>query len=64
MINARAETITDTPSYPRLLKSKRCLIPADGFYESRWVKRHKQTKSLPIGKTIGQRYHFGRKCKV
>jgi putative SOS response-associated peptidase YedK len=35
MINARVETITDIPSYPRLLESKRCLIPADGFYESR-----------------------------
>ena len=35
MINARAETITEKPSYRRLLESKRCLIPADGFYEWR-----------------------------
>jgi putative SOS response-associated peptidase YedK len=35
MINARAETITEKPSYRRLLESKRCLIPANGFYEWR-----------------------------
>ncbi|MBC5774337.1 SOS response-associated peptidase [Pontibacter sp. KCTC 32443] len=32
-INARAETLTDKPSFRNLLKSKRCLVPADGFYE-------------------------------
>jgi putative SOS response-associated peptidase YedK len=35
MINARAETITEKPSYRRLVQSNRCLIPADGFYEWR-----------------------------
>jgi putative SOS response-associated peptidase YedK len=35
MINARAETITEKPSYRRLVQSKRCLIPVDGFYEWR-----------------------------
>ena len=35
MINARAETITEKPSYRRLIESNRCLIPADGFYEWR-----------------------------
>jgi len=33
MINARAETITDKPSFRTPLFSKRCLVPADGFYE-------------------------------
>jgi putative SOS response-associated peptidase YedK len=33
MINARAETILDKPSFKPLLTKKRCLIPADGFYE-------------------------------
>lgn len=36
MINARAETLAEKPSFKRLLFSKRCLIPADGFYE--WQK--------------------------
>jgi putative SOS response-associated peptidase YedK len=35
MINARAETVTEKPSFRRLLESRRCLIPADGFYEWR-----------------------------
>jgi putative SOS response-associated peptidase YedK len=35
MINARAETITEKPSFKRLVQQRRCLIPADGFYEWR-----------------------------
>lgn len=33
MINARAETVDVKPSFARLLQRRRCLIPADGFYE-------------------------------
>jgi putative SOS response-associated peptidase YedK len=33
MINARAETITEKASFRTPLFSKRCLVPADGFYE-------------------------------
>jgi len=33
MINARAETITEKASFRVPLHSKRCLVPADGFYE-------------------------------
>lgn len=33
MINARAETLTEKPSFKSLLRRKRCLIVADGFYE-------------------------------
>jgi len=36
LINARAETIQEKPSFQSSLKSRRCLVPADGFYE--WVK--------------------------
>lgn len=36
MINARAETVAEKPAFKKLLKSKRCIIPADGFYE--WKK--------------------------
>jgi putative SOS response-associated peptidase YedK len=33
MINVRAETVADKPTFKRLLASKRCILPADGFYE-------------------------------
>ena len=36
LINARAESVADKPSFRRSFRSKRCLIPADGFYE--WKK--------------------------
>ncbi|ETT30669.1 hypothetical protein C161_27233 [Paenibacillus sp. FSL R5-192] len=35
MINARAETIAEKPAFKRLISSKRCIIPTNGFYEWR-----------------------------
>ena len=33
LINARAETVHEKPSFKPSLKKRRCLVPADGFYE-------------------------------
>ena len=44
MINARAESLAEKPSFKRLLHSKRCLVVADGFYE--W--KQEQGTKIPM----------------
>jgi len=47
MINARAETLAQKPSFKHILKTKRCLVPSSGFYE--WKKIDKQKVPFYIG---------------
>ncbi len=42
MINARADTLLEKPSFRDAFKKRRCLIPADGFYEWRLEGGRKQ----------------------
>jgi len=37
VINARSETVRDKPAFRNALKRRRCLLPADGYYE--WQDR-------------------------
>jgi putative SOS response-associated peptidase YedK len=46
-INARVETIDEKPTFNESFQRRRCLIPADGFYE--WER---------AGKKISQPYYF------
>lgn len=45
MINARAETLAEKPSYRNAYKNRRCLIVGDSFYE--W-KRHADKSKTPM----------------
>jgi putative SOS response-associated peptidase YedK len=41
-INARAEEVASKPAYREALRKRRCLVPADAFYE--WQRIDKKTK--------------------
>jgi putative SOS response-associated peptidase YedK len=49
MINARMETVHEKPAYRRAFASRRCLLPADGYYE--WYPTSQKTKA---GKPLKQ----------
>ena len=42
MINARVETVAQKPSFRQDLQHRRCLVPADGFFEWSGSKGHRQ----------------------
>ncbi|MEX0716316.1 MAG: SOS response-associated peptidase [Planctomycetaceae bacterium] len=51
LINARADTVASKPSFRSAFRKRRCLVPADGFYE--WRKTSTKTK---------QPFHVTLKC--
>ena len=60
-ISAKAETITTAPAFREAIKYRRCLVPADAFYE--WVRPESRPDDCPawsrdrtcrpIGSTLG-----------
>jgi putative SOS response-associated peptidase YedK len=56
MINARSETAGTKPAFRDAMKSRRCLIPADGFYE--WKRDGKTKQPFCFEVNQGQLFAF------
>ena len=56
MINARSETAAATPAFRDAMTSRRCLIPADGFYE--WQKTGKARQPYCFEVNEGELFAF------
>jgi putative SOS response-associated peptidase YedK len=56
MINARSETADSKPAFRDALKSRRCMIPADGFYE--WMRTGKMKQPYCFEVNEGELFAF------
>jgi len=56
MINARAETVAEKPSFRQALRNHRCLVIADGFYE--WKQQGKVRQPVYIRQKSHQPFGF------
>lgn len=58
MINARAETLATKNAFKSPLAKRRCIIPADGFYEWMKVPGQKQKQPMFIHRSDGEQFAF------
>jgi putative SOS response-associated peptidase YedK len=56
LINARADTVASKPSFRSAFKRRRCLVPADGFYE--WQKAGKGKQPFYIHRKDEEPFAF------
>jgi putative SOS response-associated peptidase YedK len=58
MINARAETLAEKNAYKAAFRKRRCLVPADGFYEWKAVPGQKRKQPYFIHRADGEPVAF------
>lgn len=58
LINARAESVAEKPAYRRAFTKRRCLIPADGFYEWRPVPGQRRKQPMFVHRRDGEPMAF------
>ena len=56
LINARSETVREKPAFKNAIKRRRCLIPADGYYE--WQDANGRKRPFFIHRRDGQPVGF------
>ena len=56
MINAKAETVAEKPAFRNALRWRRCLVPADGFYE--WQRTGGPKRPMRIVMRSGEPFAF------
>jgi putative SOS response-associated peptidase YedK len=56
LINARAETLRSQPAFAESFRERRCLIPADGFYE--WRAEGKGKTPIWASRSDGELFAF------
>lgn len=58
LINARGESLAEKPSFREAFRKRRCLIPADGFYEWQAIEGQKTKQPLFIHRRDGKPFAF------
>lgn len=58
LINARSETVAEKPSFRSAFRSRRCLVPADGFYEWQTLGEGRPKHPFLFARRDGQPFAF------
>jgi putative SOS response-associated peptidase YedK len=58
MINARAESVGDKPAYKRAFQKRRCIVPADGFFEWKRIPGQKTKQPMYLHRPDGEPFAF------
>lgn len=58
MINARGETVAEKPAFREAFKTRRCLVPADGFYEWETLGENPSKQPLLFRMADGKPFAF------